>query len=170
MKINKNAPYNQVREITDLKDMLNSSCELYADRVAFLRKEKPGEAYKEVTYKQLKEDVDALGTALIDLGLKDKNIVVIGENRYEWAIAYLAIVNGVGTVVPLDKELPEAEIEGLIMRAKVSAVIYSNRKKEQIDNICKRVETVKTCIGMDDDQKLSIKELIKKGKKLIKKR
>lgn len=169
MKINKNAPYNEVREITDLKDMLESSCKLYGDRVAFLRKEKTGEPYKEITYNQLKSDVDALGTALIDMGLKDKNIVVIGENRYEWAVAYLAIVTGVGNVVPLDKELPEAEIEGLIVRAKVSAVIYSNRKKEQIENICKRVESVQTCIGMDDDQELSMKKLIEKGKELIKK-
>ena len=28
--------------------------------------------------------IDALGTALIDIGLKDKRIAVIGENRYEW--------------------------------------------------------------------------------------
>ena len=169
MKINKNAPYNEVREITDLKDMLESSCRLYGDRVAFLRKEKSGETYKEITYNQLKSDVDAFGTALIDMGLKDENIVIIGENRYEWAVAYLAVINGVGTVVPLDKELPEAEIENLIVRAKVSAVIYSNRKKEQINNICSRVESIKTCIGMDNDQEISMQGLIEKGKKLIKK-
>ena len=167
MKINKNAPYNEVREITDLKDMLESSCKLYGDKVAFLRKEKVGGPYKEITYNQLKEDVDALGTALIDMGLKDKNIVIIGENRYEWAVAYLAVVNGVGTVVPLDKELPEAEIEGLITRAKVSAIIYSNRKKEQIDNICKKV-SIDKCIGMDDDQEITMKSLIEKGKELMK--
>ena len=59
MKINKKAPFYEVREITDLKDMLNSSANLYGERVAFLRKEKAGEEYKEVTYKEFKEDVDA---------------------------------------------------------------------------------------------------------------
>ena len=70
MKINKKAPFYEVREITDLKDMLNSSAELYADRVAFLRKEKAGEAYKEVTYKEFKEDVDALRNCTYRYGIK----------------------------------------------------------------------------------------------------
>ena len=50
--------------------------------------------------------IDALGTALINMGLKNKRIAVIGENRLEWEIAYLAIVCGTGIVVPLDKSLP----------------------------------------------------------------
>ena len=108
------------------------------------------------------------GTALIDMGLKDKNIAVIGENRYEWAVSHLAIVNGVGTVVPLDKELPEGEIESLLTRANVTAVIYSNRKKDQILNINKKLEKLKFCIGMDNDQETTVSALIKKGKELIK--
>lgn len=109
------------------------------------------------------------GTALTYMGLKDKNIALIGENRYEWAVSYLATLNGVGTIVPIDKELPEAEIEGLITRAKVSAIIYSNRKKEQITNLANKMGLSDFCIGMDDDAKISLKKLISKGKKLMKK-
>ena len=63
-----------------------------------------------------------LGTKLIEMGLKGKSIAVIGENRYEWGVAYLAIVTGTGVVVPLDKALPENEIESLIIRSEVEAI------------------------------------------------
>ncbi|MBO5179585.1 MAG: AMP-binding protein [Clostridia bacterium] len=167
--MNKNAPYYETREVKDLKDMLNSSCELYGDNVAFLQKDKPGGEYKEIKFNEYKRDVEALGTALISLGLKDKNVAVIGENRYEWAVSYLAVVNGTGTVVPLDKELPEAELESLINRGEVSAIIYSKKKKEQIENIKKRIDTVKYYISMDEDETVeySYKNLIKKGNELL---
>ena len=169
MRMNKNAPYYETREVKDLKDMLNSSCELYGDNVAFLQKDKPGGEYKEIKFNEYKRDVEALGTALISLGLKDKNVAVIGENRYEWAVSYLAVVNGTGTVVPLDKELPEAELESLINRGEVSAIIYSKKKKEQIENIKKRIDTVKYYISMDEDETVeySYKNLIKKGNELL---
>ena len=52
------------------------------------------------------------------MGLKGKRIAIIGENRYEWEIAYLAIVCGVGIVVPLDRSLPENELEKLVERSR----------------------------------------------------
>ena len=75
--------------------------------------------------------VNYLGTALISLGLKNKRIAVIGENRYEWELAYLSIVCGTGIVVPLDKSLPANELEELIERSEVEAIFYS-RKYEEI--------------------------------------
>lgn len=169
MRINKKAPFYETREVKDLKDMLNSSCELFGDNVAFLQKDKPGGVYQEIKFNEYKRDVEALGTALISIGLKDKNIAVIGENRYEWAVSYLGIVNGTGTVVPLDKELPEAELESLIIRGEVSAIIYSKKKNEQIENIKKRIDTVKYYISMDADETVenSYKNLIKKGNELL---
>ena len=69
------------------------------------------------------------------MGLKDKRIAVIGENRYEWEIAYLAIVCGTGTVVPLDKSLPEKELENLIERSEVEGIFYSNKYQEVLTKI-----------------------------------
>ena len=167
MKMNKKLPFYETREVSDMKDMLESSVALYADNIAFLHKDVPGGKYREITYKEYKSDVDALGTALISLGLKGKNIAVIGENRYEWAVSYLAVLNGTGKIVPLDKELPEAEIESLITRAEVSAIIYSNKKSEQIKNIKERIDFVKYYISMDDEGENHYKDLVKKGKALV---
>ncbi|MGI6669843.1 MAG: AMP-binding protein [Acetivibrionales bacterium] len=88
---------------------------------------------------EFKNDVDALGTALINIGLKGGRVAIIGENRYEWAVSYMAVVNGTGIVVPLDKELPENEIESLLTRAKADAVIFSGSLRSHMLNISKRI-------------------------------
>ncbi len=171
MRKNGPYPYYEVKNIRNLKEMLNGACKEFSDRTAFVVKRKGDDKYSEIKYSQLLKDVNALGTALIDIGLKDKNIAVIGENRYEWCISYLATVNGVGTIVPLDKELPESEIESLLERSNATAIIYSGKKNEQIENIKNRNTTrVKFYITMENDKEAeyNLPNLIERGKKLLK--
>lgn len=167
----KNIPLYEVRQISNLKEMLNSSSSLYSEKPAFLVKYKGSDDYSPISFKQYKSDVDAFGTALINLGLKSKKIALIGENRYEWAVSYLATVNGTGVIVPLDKELPENEIENLLVRARVSAVIYTGSKSEQILNISKKLDFINYYINMDldDDHEniLSFRKLLQKGQELV---
>lgn len=126
---------HEFEKFTDLKDMLNKSVEKFSDRPAYVLKTKEAGKFKEITYKQFKSDIDYLGTALINLGLKDKKIAIIGENRYEWGVSYLAVTNGTGVVVPLDKALPDNEIENLIMRSEVEAIIYTNKYEEIMNKL-----------------------------------
>ena len=152
-------------EITDLKDMLKKSGEKYGEKIAYkIRQEN---RYKEITHSEVRKMVDGLGTKLIDMGLKDKRIAVIGENRYEWEIAYLSIVCGTGTVVPLDKSLPENELESLIERSKAEAIICSQKYVE----ILKKTK-LKYIISMDlendKDGIISQKRLISEGIQLVK--
>ena len=119
----------EIMQITDLKDMLNKSGKKYADKIAYKIKIED-KKYKKISHKEVREMIDALGTALINIGLKNKRIAVIGENRYEWEIAYLSIVCGTGIVVPLDKSLPENELRTLIERSGVEAIFYSKKYED----------------------------------------
>ena len=116
--------YRNNRPIIDLKHMFETSVELFGDRSAFHTKDEHGGVYRQITYKEAKADVDALGTALINLGLKGKPIAIIGENSYRWAISYLAVTCGTGIVVPLDKELSAEELEQLVDKGEVECVIF----------------------------------------------
>ena len=152
-------------EITDLKDMLKKSGEKYGKKIAYKIRQENG--YKEITHNEVRKMVDGLGTKLIDMGLKDKRIAVIGENRYEWEIAYLSIVCGTGIVVPLDKSLPDNELESLIERSKAEAIICSQKYVE----ILKKTK-LKYIISMDlendKDGIISQKRLISEGIQLVK--
>ena len=168
----KNGELNKVRPIKDLKDMLYSSVEIYGDKAAFLSKPKGGTAYEPISYKQFKSDVDAMGTALIDLGLKNGKIALIGDNRYEWSISYLSVVNGTGIIVPLDKELPANEIELLLQRSQADAVIYSESVRDKIEPLYKKSTSLRYFISMDREEDegsiLSFHLLLQKGHKLLK--
>ena len=114
-------------KFTDLKDMLNQTGEVYGDRPAYIFKTEEKGKFRIITHKEFRENINALGTTLIQMGLKDKRIAVISENRYEWAVSYLAVVAGTGIVVPMDKSLPENEIKSLIERSEVDAIIFSDK-------------------------------------------
>ena len=119
--------FNTVKEI-----FINSSKE-FADRTLLLEKFNPKGEWTEITYNQFKNEVIGLGTALTrKLNLKDARIVIIGENTHHWYLSYMTMLCGAGIAVPVDKELPENEIENVIKRAKASAVIFSTKKAEVI--------------------------------------
>ena len=164
----KDKPYYEVRKIKDIRDLVNSSCELFAERNAYLYK-KDGK-YTPILFKQVKKNMDELGTALIELGLKDKRIAVIGENRYEWAISYLAVINGVGVVVPLDKQLPENEILNCLHRSEAKCIIYSSKLKEKIDSIKNQTDAsilIDMDIEEDENGVYSLKKLLERGRELL---
>ena len=169
MKIKKKL--HKVEPITDLKDMLNKSYDKYKDKVAFKYKIGKNEI-KTITYKEFIDDVNGLGTQLMKMGLLGKRIAVISENRYEWAVAYLATACGVGVIVPLDKSLPANELESLIVRSGVEAIFYSKKYDEIMQDIKQRKTTdFRYYISMDLEERqdgvLSEREFIEKGKKLI---
>ena len=160
-------------EIKDLKDMLNKTKKEYGEKIAYKIKNEEGK-YRTITHREVRDMVDSLGTVLINLGLKGKRIAIIGENRYEWEIAYLAIVCGTGIVVPLDKSLPENELEELIERSEVEAIFYSKKYEETIEKIkYSQKNKLKHMISMDLKKHFkgiySQEELIETGEKLLEK-
>lgn len=162
--------FYQFRYINDLKDMLNSSAELYAREQAYLVKDGPGGQYRPVYYSQLKKDVDALGTKFLNMGLKDSKVAIMGENSYQWVVSYLAVVNGTGVVVPLDKELPPKEIAHLLQRADVNTIIYSAKMEDTVQIALSQQEGVQhqICIGTTEyDMVDSLEALIEEGQRLV---
>ena len=180
-KINKNKEekkkiikkgYNPTHYKT-IREIFYRSTELYADRTFILQKNSPKEPFTEITYKEYKDDVVGLGTALIDkYNLKDERIVVIGETRYQWYVTYMATICGAGIIVPLDKDLPVNELENTIKRAKASVVVFSTKKKENIMKVEDKLPGVKYFMQMDSDDELvgrniGLNTVIKEGKELV---
>ena len=162
-----------ILKVTDLKDMLNKTRNLYGEKIGYKVKLNEGD-YKTYTHNEIRDMINYLGTALINLGLKDKRIAVIGENRYEWELSYLSVVCGTGIVVPLDKSLPSNELEELIERSEVEAIFYSKQYEETVEKIkYSEKNKLKHLISMDSKNHTegiySQKELIEQGKELVEK-
>lgn len=157
-----------------VKEIFLMAREKYSDNIFMLEKFTSKGEFTEITYKQYSDDVIALGTALINkYNLKDERIVIIGENTYNWYVSYMAVLCGVGLVVPVDKELPSNEIENVINRSRATAVIYSTKKKETIKKVEDKLPEVKYFIQMNSSDELvgrnvGFNTILKQGKQMIK--
>ena len=186
----KKARMNELYEtpvFEDIREVISYAVTNYPNNIAFKIKEYVNEktkkaSYKEITYTQFQNDVNCLGTAFINMGLKDKRIAVISKNRYEWVVTYVATLNGTGITVPLDKGLPEEEIESLLQRSYADCVVFSSEYLEVMNKFKQKKSTqVSTFICMDPIEKntigkennnqyndfLYLGEVIEKGAKLL---
>lgn len=159
-------------EFRDLRELLAESAKKYADKTAFVTKVKieGGEhEYIETSYRQLYESTMDLGTALRDLGLDGARIAVVGENSYNWCLAYFAVSCGLGVIVPLDKLLQKDELASLLCRSRARAVFCDGRHFEMIREIMLEGRTsLEQVIGLDfiPDKGCNIGELTDRGREL----
>ena len=129
----KKIDYFETYDIKDLKDMLYKTSIKNSYKTAFKLKEANGEIVNK-TYLDFRKDVEAFGTKLIEMGLKDKRIAIIGRNSYSWAVSYLAAVI-IGIVVPIDKEVTIKDIKEFIKISKANAFISDTK---YIDELVKK--------------------------------
>lgn len=172
-KKSKNKFYEETH-YRDVKEIFKRSIEKYKNNIYIL--ERPEHDHKakfeEFTYERFGNDVINLGTGLIKhLNLKGERIIIIGENTYYWYVSYFSILCGAGIAVPVDKELPNNEIENVIKRSRASAVIFSKKKKDAIEKIKDNLPMVKYFIEMNSDANLQgrdigIEKVIEEGKKI----
>lgn len=166
------------KDYQNIREVLDNAFTNFPENVAFKIKKTGGKrpTYKEIKYRDFQKEINALGTELINLGLKDKRIAIMSKNRYEWILSYVAVLNGTGIAVPLDKGLPDEETESSLQRSKADCIIFSNEHFQAIKKIKERKLTnVTKFICMDpvtDEEKkegfLYLEDLIEDGKKLVK--
>ena len=157
-------------KINDFRELIDRYSKLYSNKVAFEYKETPSsKEHIKITYSRFASDIKSLGTALINLGLSQKKIAIISPNRYEWCVSYLAITTSDMVVVPLDRALPDNEIESLIIRSKAEAVIFDKKYSEVFSKIAKEKKSnLSHFICMDDLADFATySNLIQKGHSLL---
>lgn len=165
--------YKDSYPIADLRDMMYKSVERYGrEQVAFRQRFVKGEPFREITYGQTLDDLNALGTALAARDLMGKRIAIIGDNCYQWASSYLAAVCGLGVAVPLDKELGASELEQLVAEADCECVLFTKKFLSIFQDIHERGETnLRILVNLNAEEEkdgvLSWARLIEEGKQRV---
>ena len=119
-----------------MRSLVEEAAQNFPESIAISYKNKPSDKeVQKVTFAQWRKDVRNLGTALISCGLREENIAIVGENSYGWCCSFFAVM-GIGSVtVPVDKELPIKDIEGIIAATSCKAVIYGRTAEEKVKEI-----------------------------------
>lgn len=176
MEKNTNRKVYESRKVTNYRELVDYSCKQYADEIAYKYKKdytaKPIE-YISKTYKQVGKDIKAFSTMLLSLGLKGKRVVLIGNNRYEWCISYLAVTCGDMVIVPIDRALPDTEITTLIRRSEAEVIICDEKyievvkqSKEKHDN---QLNLIICMDEIEDTEVETVNNLLNQGRQLLEK-
>ena len=156
--------------LKDYRELVNRYKSRYANNVAFeYRHDVHDEKTIKVTYAEFANDIEALGSSLLTLNMENKRVAIIAPNRYEWCVSYLAVGTAGLTVVPLDKSLPDNEIESLIIRSKVDTVIFDKKYSEVFKKINQeKKSSLKYYICMDNTEEfIKYSEILSKGRELL---
>ena len=156
--------------LRDLKELIERSAHKYGTNIAMKDLDTEGNIHQ-YTYIELKEDIEALGTKLLDLGLQGRHFALIGESSYSYVVSYLAVANGLGVIVPLDKELPNDDLLKLIIKSDADVLFYSDSLKSDIDEIKAASPQELFCINIsmyeNFEEGPNIKRFLKEGMELI---
>ncbi len=166
----------------NFRELIEYGAEKYNTRNAFIIKHKINRkecTYEYKTFADVRDDVNAFGSKLLSMGLKDKRIAIIGKNRYEWFLTYLSTLCGLGISVPLDKGLPLEEAESSIIRSFSDVIVFDKDHLNEVQTIKENGNTKLECYICMDELDESTKEsfggqlfcmpnLIKEGYEIIK--
>lgn len=131
---NKNYPLYNVPTHSSLSEMLESNAKEIPEKVA-IRQRAGKKGVEEITYRQLYEDVRRVAAYIHAVYGTDHHISVIGENSYEWLIAFLGTTCSGNVAVPTDKELPASEIKNLLASADVTISFVSKTYSDLVEGI-----------------------------------
>ena len=161
----------KVTQFENIKELIYNSVKKYENHIAFVIKKTNGKKaeYQNITYKELLDEINSLGTKLYELGIKNKRIAIVGRNRYEWALSHLTNLLGANVSIPLDKDLQIDELESSLIRSKADVIIFDEKYIEKIEEIKNRNQTNITkyiCMSKIEGYE-NIPNLKEQGKELL---
>jgi long-chain acyl-CoA synthetase len=146
--ISKSLPLFDVTYIESIQDMLLKSVKAYANKLAL--EDLTNYPISKVNYSELNEYILRFGSTLQKLGLNPRDhIAVIGENRVQWAIAFLTAMMFDFVIIPVDKNLNHGDILNIIHESDASVLIFSGSLAELIKEKKDVLSSVKLYINMD---------------------
>lgn len=160
--MNKNYPIYKTTFIDDMRSLVEEAAQNFSDSIAISYKENYWDKeVKKVTFSQWRDDVRHLGTALIANGLREEDIAIVGENSYGWCCSFFAVMAIGSVTVPVDKELPADDIEGIISTTRCKAVIFGKTAEAKIKELLSKgaLNTVEMLISVADESKIETSDL-----------
>ncbi len=132
--------------------MIIESSQKYAEKIALVDLKKT--PMQNVTYNSLLKNILALGSALKNLGLKERShIAVIGDNRVQWALAYLTAMCFNYVIVPIDRNLTVNEILNIIHESEAEAIIFTDAFEQMMLEHQSSLKKLRLYINMDSPAK-----------------
>jgi long-chain acyl-CoA synthetase len=149
--MNKNYPIYKTTFIDDMRSLVEEAAQNFQDSTAISYKENYWDKeVKKVSFNQWRDDVRHLGTALIADGLREEKVAIVGENSYGWCCAFFGVMAIGSVTVPVDKELPVEDIDGIITTTGCKDVVFGKTAEAKIKELLEKggLQSVETLISV----------------------
>ena len=160
--MNKNYPIYKTTFIDDMRSLVEEAAQNFSDSIAISYKENYWDKeVKKVTFLKWREDVRGLGTYLISKGYRETNIAILGENSYGWCCSFFAVMAIGSVTVPVDKELPIEDIDGIITTTGTKVLIYGKSSEAKVKEMLRNggLKTVEMIISVASSNSIEASEL-----------
>ncbi len=156
---------------SSLGEMFKTVCETYPDKTGMMYKDQ-GE-YQSISFRDIQKQVYQAAGGLKNLGVqKGDRVLLLSENRVEWAFSDYAILTLGAVTVPIYPTLLPAHIEFIINNSEGKVIIASTRvqleKVLQIKDNLPNLEHIILIEGDPQGDALSWKELLQQGEIYLK--
>ena len=112
-----------------ITSLIDTSCRKFEFRPAFLQKY--AGHWQETTYGMLLVSSDRVAAGLLGSGFQPgDHAALLATSSPQWVMAYLGIMKAGGVVVPIDKELKEAEIHHILSHSEARALFVDEDRLE----------------------------------------
>ena len=177
--MNKNYPIYKTTFIDDMRSLVEEAAQNFSDSTAISYKENVSDKeVRKVTFAQWRDDVRNLGTAFIADGLREEKVAIVGENSYGWCCSFFGVMAVGAVTVPVDKELPIEDIDGIITTTGCKAVVFGKTAEAKIAELLEKggLESVQILISVapvnnlkaEGKVSVTLEELQKRGAELYK--
>lgn len=152
---NQDYPLYELEEYESLNEMICRKAEKCGSAAAFQYMR--GKKLYNVSYHEFLDDILLVGNYISYLIECPSHIAILGENSYQWIVAFMAAVMSGNVAVPLDKELNSASILEQLIAGDSTFCIYSSMHKDIVDEIQREADDTDTSVrflSMDYLEKL----------------
>lgn len=136
--------------------MFQAVCEKYPEKTGMMYK--TGGKYQSLAFKEIQEKEIGLAAGLKELGVeKGDRVLLLSENRVEWALSDYAILSLGGITVPIYPTLLPSHIEFIINNSEGKIIIISGTHQlAKLRKIQKKLKNLKHIIIMDGEKEKDI--------------
>ena len=165
-----NYPLYETTHMRDFRDAVENVAKRFPDRPALTFRRNPhDEKPSSYTYTEGRDYVRDIATRFISLGMRDEKVAIIGEAAPEWVFSYFALMGMGAVTVPIDKELPVADMASILNTAECRFAVYSSVINKKISDLCAEVPTLTTLIEYGEhlnENALTLQTLRQEGAEL----
>lgn len=105
---------------------------------------------RELTFEELNQESSGLASSLVEQGLKaGERVALYSSNRWEWIVAYHAVLKTGAVVLPINVMCTPDEIRYILNDAQASMLIASSDRLDAVQNVLDEVPTLNTTICFD---------------------